>query len=358
MDSFDDAREIVDGYLEALLREAEIQSAAARELGAKVVTVYLGGGTPTCLSEESLRLLVTAVLRVFPVAHNAEITVEANPGTVDSRKLGLLRDIGVTRLSIGIQSLDDSLLARLGRAHSASDSIRAFHVAREAGFDNISVDLIYAIPGQIMKDWKETLDGALEFRPEHISTYGLMLEEGTPLWGDVKSGKQAPCDEDLEIDMYYLAKDKLELAGYRHYEISNFALPGYESRHNIVYWRLEPYIGLGAGAHSYVDGERRSNLTDPTDYLRSIKSSGSAVCESEAFSKADEMSTVMILGLRMVAGVSEEEFRLRFGVSMRDAFGTAIEKGLALGLLEWDRERLRLTRRGLMLSNEAMGEFL
>ncbi len=358
MDSFDDAEEICGRYLEALLREAQIQSAAVRELGAEVVTVYLGGGTPTSLPEESLGSLVTEVLQVFPMAHDREITVEANPGTVDSRKLSFLKDTGVTRLSIGVQSLNDKLLAKLGRAHSASDSIRAFECAREAGFDNVNVDLIYAIPGQTMKDWKDTLDVVLELRPEHISAYGLMLEKGTPLWRAVKSGLQAPCDEDLEIDMYYLAKDKLEPVGYRHYEISNFALPGYESRHNIIYWRLEPYIGLGAGAHSYVNRERRSNLADLVDYSGSILSLGSAVDEREVFSKADEMSTVMILGLRMVDGVGEKEFRHRFGVSMQDAFGKAIEKGVAFGLLEWDRERLSLTRRGLMLSNEAMREFL
>ena len=358
IDSFDDARKIVDGYPEALLKEAEIQSEVVRELGAQVITVYLGGGTPTCLPEESLRLLVTGVLQVFPMAHNVEITVEANPGTVDSRKLDSLRDIGVTRLSMGIQSLNDRLLARLGRLHSPSDSIRAFYDSRKAGFDNINVDLIYAIPGQTMKDWKETLDEVSGLRPEHISAYGLMLEEGTPLWREVKSGITAPCDEDLEIDMYYYAKDKLSEAGYSHYEISNFALPGYKCRHNIIYWRLEPYIGLGAGAHSYMDRERRSNLTDPGDYLASIRTLGSAVCEREVFSEADEMSTVMIMGLRMVDGVSEEEFRRRFGVTMRDAFGRAMEKGVEQGLLEWDGGKLRLTRYGLLLSNEAMQEFL
>ncbi len=358
MDSFDHARETVNRYLEALLEEARIQSEAVRELGVEVVTFYLGGGTPTCLSTESLRRPVTEILRLFPMAHNAEITVEANPGTVDSRKLGSLREMGMTRLSIGIQSLNDSLLATLGRAHTAADSIRAFQSAREAGFDNVNMDLIYAIPGQTMKDWEETLDEVLGLRPEHISAYGLMLEKGTPLWRAVESGTQAPCDEDLEIDMYYLAKDKLKNAGYQHYEISNFALPGYESRHNIIYWRLGPYFSLGAGAHSYVNGERWSNLTDPIDYTGSIWSLGSAVHEREVFSKADEMSTVMIMGLRMTDGVGEEEFRRRFGVSMQDTFGKAIEKGVASGLLEWDRRRLRLTRSGLMLSNEAMREFL
>jgi oxygen-independent coproporphyrinogen-3 oxidase len=349
---------MIDRYMEALLLEARIQSAQVRGVGAEVSTLYLGGGTPTCLPKELLRSLVTETLRAFPVAHNAEITMEANPGTVDLGKLTCLRDIGVTRLSIGIQSLEDSLLARLGRAHSAEDAIRAFHLARDAGFGNVNVDLIYGIPGQTRKDWEETLDLVVGLRPEHISAYGLMLEEGTPLWHKVKSGILLPCDEDLELNMYYSAKEKLNMAGYRHYEISNFALPGYECRHNIIYWRLEPYIGLGAGAHSYMNGERRSNLTDPEDYLRSIMSLGSAVAEREAFSKADQMSTVMILGLRMADGVGEEDFHRRFGIQMCDAFGNAIEKGVAQRLLEWDGGRLRLTRYGLMLSNEAMREFL
>jgi oxygen-independent coproporphyrinogen-3 oxidase len=358
MYSFDEFEKTVDRYVEAVLQEAQIQSAAVRGVGAQVSTIYLGGGTPTCLPEKLLESLLTEVLQVFPMTHNAEITVESNPGTVTYRKLRRLRDIGVTRLSIGVQSLNDSLLRTLGRVHTASDSVSAFHLAREAGFDNINVDLIYAIPGQTMKDWKETLDEALGLGPEHISAYGLMLEEETPLWRKVKSGKLAACDEDLEIDMYYSAEEKLSLAGYRHYEISNFALPGYECRHNIIYWRLEPYLGLGAGAHSYVNEERRSNLTDPMDYLSSIMSLGSAVAESEVFSKADEMSTVMILGLRMAGGVGEEGFYRRFGISMRDVFGKAIAKGVARGLLEWDGDRLKLTRYGLMLSNEAMLEFL
>jgi len=345
-------------YIEALLEEARIQSEAVTELGAQVSTVYLGGGTPTYLPEILLSSLLTEVFRLFPIADNAEITVESNPGTATYRKLRCLRDIGATRLSIGVQSLNDSLLARLGRVHSASDSIQTFHLAREAGFDNINIDLIYAIPGQTMDDWEETLDSVIGLRPEHISAYGLMLEEGTPLWRKVKSGTLAVCDEDLEIDMYYSAKEKLSLAGYQHYEISNFAMLGYECRHNIIYWRLEPYIGLGAGAHSYVKREIRSNLAHPQDYLRSIKSVGSSVCEREVFSKADEMSTVMILGLRMTCGVGESEFHRRFGISMRDAFGEAIAKGVANGLLKWDGDRLKLTRYGLMLSNEAMQEFL
>lgn len=358
MDSFNEPGDIVDRYLEALLKEARIQSEATQDMGAQVVTIYLGGGTPTCLPEKSLKVLLDEAIRVFPIGDNAEITVESNPGTVTYRHLRCLKDIGVTRLSIGMQSLNDSLLQTLGRVHSTEDSLQAFHLARKAGFDNINVDLIFGIPGQTMEDWEESLDRVERLGPEHVSAYGLMLEEGTPLWREVESGKQALCDEGLEIDMYYLAKDRLNLAGYRHYEISNFARPGHECRHNVIYWKLGQYIGLGAGAHSYVDRERRSNLASPEDYIRSIMGVGSAVCEREVFSKAEEMSTVMILGLRMAEGIEEEEFRRRFGMSMHDAFGKAIEKGVALGLLEWDGERLRLTRYGLMLSNEAMQEFL
>ncbi|HQE03205.1 MAG TPA: radical SAM family heme chaperone HemW [Bacillota bacterium] len=358
LSSFHDAEGVSGRYLEALIKEAEIRSACVRGLGGEAVTLYLGGGTPTSLSEKSLVRLITEILKSFHVAHDIEITVEANPETLDYEKLRCLKDIGVTRLSIGVQSLDDLLLKKLGRSHSAYDFVLAFRRARAAGFRNINMDLIYGIPGQTVRDWNKTLDRVLALRPEHVSAYGLMLEEDTLLWHRVKSGFEAPCDEDLQIDMYYLAKDRLEQAGYKHYEISNFAMPGYESRHNTIYWKFEPYIGLGAGAHSYVNGERWSNLSDPVDYANSIFSRGSAVSEREAFSKADEMSTVMIMGLRMVDGVCDSEFSNRFGVSIDDAFGEAIGKGVTLGLLEWDGTRLRLTKRGLMLSNEAMREFL
>ncbi len=358
LNSFDMPEALINQYMEALHKEAEIQSEAVRQLGAQVVTIYLGGGTPTCLPEESLLTLLTEIFQAYPVARDAEVTVECNPRTVDHKKLRRLRDTGVTRLSIGVQSLDDSLLARLGRAHSALDAVEVFYLARKVGFDNINIDLIYAIPDQTMKDWEETLDLVMELEPEHISSYGLMLEEGTPLWNEVRAGAIRPCDEDCEIAMYYLAKDRLKRAGYEHYEISNFALPGFKCRHNIIYWRLAPYISLGAGAHSYVGRERWSNLKDPGDYRHSIMRFGSAVDEQETFTESDEMSTVMILGLRMANGVEEEEFHKRFGKSMRDVFAGAIEKGVAHGLLEWDGGRLRLTRHGLMLSNEAMREFL
>ena len=262
MCSFDIPEVSIKRYMEALLREVEIRSDAVGQIGAQVVTVYLGGGTPTCLPEDSLLSLLGEISQAFPVAHNAEVTVECNPRTIDYRKLKALRDSGVTRLSIGIQSLDDRLLARLGRIHDASDSIEVFHLARKAGFRNLNIDLIYGIPGQTMKDWEQTLDLAVGLEPEHISAYGLMLEEGTPLWDEVRAGTIEPCDEDLEIAMYYLAKDKLNLAGYEHYEISNFARPEYRCRHNIIYWKLEPYISLGAGAHSYVGRVRWSNLED------------------------------------------------------------------------------------------------
>lgn len=345
-------------YIDAILLEARIQSENLKKQQMRMSSVYIGGGTPTCLPYNLLRTMLTGILESFPPDINTEITIESNPGTIDYKNLKYLRDSGVTRLSIGIQSLKDDLLLRLHRTHSVSDSLNAFSIARDVGFTNINVDLIYGIPDQTMKDWQETLDAVLKLAPEHISAYGLMIEEGTPLWSSVNSGLEIPCNEDLQTDMYYFTKDRLEAEGYRHYEISNFALPGYECRHNMVYWQLQPYIGLGAGAHSYINNVRRSNLLDPLIYSDSILNSGGAVQERERFSKADEMSTAVIMQLRTVQGVEEEEFKKRFGIAMYGVFSDAIEKGTARKLLEWNKGRLRLTRYGLMLSNEAMKEFL
>ncbi|HHY46895.1 MAG TPA: radical SAM family heme chaperone HemW [Firmicutes bacterium] len=344
--------------MEALHAEMGAWAARLKDLGYRIATVYVGGGTPTILPLRDLVHLLDRIWAIFQVEDGAEFTVEANPGTVDRPKLKAMLDAGVNRLSLGAQAFQDSLLEGLGRIHTAREIVEAFCLARDAGFRNINLDIIYALPGQTMASWEETLEAVTRLDPEHVSAYGLMLEEGTRLWERVTGGVVEACDEDTEVRMYYAAKDILEESGYEHYELSNFSKPGYRCLHNIGYWKIMPYIGLGAGAHSYFGRWRFNNVYDAEEYTERMSRGAMPVEGGREISKAEEMSDFMILGLRMLEGVSDREFRKRFGVGISDVFGEALGKCNSLGLAEWDGSSIRLTRRGLMLSNEVMRDFL
>ncbi|HHY99328.1 MAG TPA: radical SAM family heme chaperone HemW [Firmicutes bacterium] len=349
-------------------REIDYQTAELNRTGRRVGTVYVGGGTPTCLSVSELCQVLEKIRLAF-LEHaggdgkdhgNGEIefTVEANPGTVDKVKLREMRALGVNRLSFGAQAFQDRLLVGIGRIHDASQIYEGIRLARREEFANINIDLMYALPGQTMADWKETLKRAIDLDVEHISIYGLMLEEGTGLYHRVKAGEAKLADEDLEVDMYYMAKDLLESAGFEHYELSNFAQPGRRCQHNLIYWRVDPYLGIGAGAHSYMDQKRFNNAYNLEEYHRLILQKGEAVTECRHISRQEEMSDVMILGLRMLDGVDDSAFNERFGTGIMNVFGGAVSRCVESGLARWDGKVLSLTRRGLMLSNEAMREFV
>ncbi|RME74780.1 MAG: radical SAM family heme chaperone HemW, partial [Chloroflexi bacterium] len=362
-------------YQAALTREIE-ESAAA--LGRpRLATLYFGGGTPTTLPAAWLVELVETVQAAFDLPAGAEITVEANPGTVTVDYLRELRRGGVNRLSLGVQSFRDAELRFLSRLHSADEARQAVSAARAAGFDNLSLDLIFNLPGQSLPEWAETLDEAIRLAPEHLSLYSLIVEPGTPLHRLVGIGLVPAPDDDLAADMYALAVDRLGEAGYTQYEISNWArssgegeteAPRLAAAHNLIYWRNQPYLGLGAGAVSTVDGRRWMNVKRPKQYAAQVEAgTGLALAADERAVEQIDRPTAMtehlMLGLRLTReGVAAAEFAARFGTPLTDAFPQAIELGIGRGLLEWvpaeDGPHLRLTPQGRFLANQAMVEFV
>ncbi|HWJ03296.1 MAG TPA: radical SAM family heme chaperone HemW, partial [Verrucomicrobiae bacterium] len=346
----------VDLYLQALGREM----AAFREdtSGLQVSTLFVGGGTPSLLSEGQLRFLFEQIRQNFALPDEAEVTIEANPGSVDRSKLVLLKEMGVNRLSLGFQSLDEALLQRLGRVHTPGQALQAFDLAREAGFTNINVDLMNGIPGQDKTTWLDTLTGVVKLAPEHLAVYGLIIEEGTPFGLEYETGKLQLPEEEIRAEMLEITRDYLADQGYIHYEISNYAVHGKECRHNQVYWHNQPYLGFGAGAASYWQGVRRTNAVHVNDYTRRVLSGHSSVAESEAPNLAQEMSETMFLGLRLLRGVEREKFALRFGRELDEVYGNAIENLQHKGLVEDSGASVKLSKQGILLANEVFCEFL
>jgi oxygen-independent coproporphyrinogen-3 oxidase len=345
---------IVDPFLECLQREA----ATHAPTDVPLTSIYLGGGTPSILSGDQMRRLLAAMRRAFPVCEDAEVTVEANPETLDAAKLRAYREAGVTRLSIGVQSLDRMALNRLGRDHTAEHSIRAVALAREHDVTSVSIDLIFGLPSQDGEQWSSTLRAGLDLAPDHISLYGLTVEPKTVF--DFMRRRQTldvPSD-DGQADMYAEAIDVASSAGYEHYEISNFARPGHESRHNMTYWADESYIGLGPSASGYVDGRRYTNVRGTKSYMKRIDARESAVVDEETLTGIEARAQTLILGLRRLRGVSRDDYRRRYDADIVDDFGAAIASLQDAGLLILSDERIRLTRRGTMLSNEVFVRLL
>ncbi len=363
------------GYVSALREEIARQGRKFAHNGKMPLahSIFLGGGTPSTLSASQIGSLLRACTTSFALAEDAEITLEANPATLTPPFLIGLRDGGVNRLSLGVQSFDDDELALLGRIHNAATARRAFSLARQAGFGNINLDLIYGLPGQRLQRWQATLQAALALHPEHFSLYALGLEPGTPMHRDVAAGRIPAPDPDMAADMYELAEDMLGQNGYRHYEISNWARESrFVSRHNLTYWHNEPYLGLGAGAHSWALKTRFANVRHPSEYIRLLASGASTEAARplspspavqldtiEHISKEMEMDETVILGLRLVEeGVNDAQFNLRFGQSLWGRYGDVIPGLLDTGLLECAAKRIRLTRRGRLLGNEVFQRFL
>lgn len=339
--SFAGMENLTDAYLSALDKEASFFS------GQKFDTLYVGGGTPSLLSPAALERLLGMISRRFgPVSSFAESTLEANPESLTPEKLRLLKAAGINRLSLGLQSFDDMTLRRIGRVHDVKTFLSAYEAARTAGVENINVDLIAGLPGQTEEAFLAGLRRLADLKPEHISVYGLQVEEGTPFYREgVKT------DDDLlrrELEQTHFM---LEQAGFVHYEISNFARPGRESRHNVNYWLDGEYLGLGSAAASYLDGERRSNVSDVREYLRRMEQSKHAVASSERLSgKAKEGERIM-LGLRMLGGV-------RLGTLTWEMFGREIREIVSRGLVEQNGDLLKLTFEGLFLANQAFMAFV
>jgi oxygen-independent coproporphyrinogen-3 oxidase len=345
-------------YLGALNNELDLRAASAEFHGAVVDSIYLGGGTPTVLPAEWIAEVVSRARMRFRVAEDAEITIEANPGTVDEAKMRALLAAGITRVSLGVQSFSDLVLAVLGRCHRAAEAEAAISAIRAAGCGNLNLDLIYGAPTQSMEQWQETLRQATAAKPEHISAYGLSLEEGTPLAAAIESGELPEIDQDLCGDMYQTAVEALAGAGYTHYEISNFAHPGRECRHNRRYWAGEEYLGAGVSAHSYRGGWRWNNADSLPVYLDWLEKGLLPVARAEALSPRERVGELLVLGLRREEGVVEAELAEKCGIGPREVFGDEIEGLCEQGLLSCDGGRLRLPPGEWLVSNEVLARLV
>ncbi len=346
----------MDDYQRALLSHIRETAPLAGDMGAD--TVYFGGGTPSCYGEKRLRALLSALKKNFRVDRDAEITLEANPDSVDLKSLKRLRRAGFNRLSLGMQSACPEELSAVGRPHTAEQADQAAAAARKAGFDNFSLDLIYGLPGQTMERWRATVEHALALEPKHLSCYGLKVEEGTPLARRVSAGEVSLPDDDAQADLYLWTVERLERAGFIQYEISNFARPGYESRHNLRYWLLRPYLGFGPGAHSDFGERRYSFVRDLDGYIDGVLRGGPILDSQELIPLAERGSEYLMLRLRTGLGVEEWEYRGEYRMNF-----TPIEESLrrfqARGWAEKTAEgRWRLTPRGFLVSNRLIGELL
>ena len=347
----------IDEYPALLLRELQLSPHDIRPLA----SIYFGGGTPSLLKPKQLATLLEGIDTLATIQADAEITLEANPGTVDLNSLKEFRNAGINRISLGIQSFDDRFLNRLGRIHSAQQSRQAFQDIREAGFNNVSIDLIHSLPGQDLDQWRTELQHAIELCPEHISIYGLTVEEGTPFAHIYPSNSPELVDEDISADMFELADELLAAAGFDHYEIANYARPGFSSQHNSGYWKRDGYRGLGVAAHSFMRDEygvRFSNPDSLTHYQHSVLSGLLERIDEHRLTESDAVAEYLFLGLRLSEGISLTAFEGEFGKSLESVYGSVPSDLISLGLLQHNGSVLSLTGRGMLLSNQVFSRFL
>ena len=321
-----------------------------------VRTVFFGGGTPTILPLSELARLLNFLNEVVEVRGLEEFTVEANPATVDDEKADLLVSAGVTRVSMGAQSFFRNELATLERLHSPEDIAPSVATLRRHGIGQINLDLIFGIPGQTIETWSRSLARAIDLAPDHIACYGLTYEPGTRLTAMRRHGRMTPCDEDIEADMFLRTMDTLEAAGYRQYEISNYAKPGCECRHNLLYWRNEPYIGAGPSAAGCVNGRRYKNVADVAGYVRLVDRDGHAEVETETIDTEMLIVELVMMQLRLNEGLSIAAFRERIGLDPRESFGDALTRLVDLGFVTVSETHIALTRSGRLVANTVVGE--
>ena len=345
-------------YVAALCREMAEAAERPAWYGATVGTVFFGGGTPSLFAPRSIETLLREARQLWQFAVDPEITLEANPGTVDRARMEGFREAGINRVSFGVQSFHEKFLRLLGRIHDGDAAVQAVGNALQAGFDNVNVDLMFAVPGQTVGEWRDDLVRAIELGTSHVSAYNLTIEDGTAFSAMRRRGQLRPLDEAIEIEMYRVTERVLAAAGFERYEISNYARPGRACRHNLQYWRLQPYLGVGAGAHSYAPpDEHWSNERGPEQYMRNVESRGDAVAWRETLSAEQARGEFVFLGLRCREGIESREFARRFGVDFAQAFphSASLRDG---GLLEDADGRWCLTARGRMLSDEVFATFV
>ena len=341
----------VDSYLEHLIEEYDSYDIK------KLRTLYIGGGTPTALSARQLAFLLEKLTDKLDLSYLEELTIEANPGDLDQEKIAVLKDSPVNRVSLGVQTFNDRMLKQIGRSHLEKDIYENIANLKKAGFDNISIDLIYALPKQTMEDVKINVAKAIALDIPHMSLYSLILENHTVFMNRMRRGKLPLPKEDLEAEMFDYIIAELEKAGFEHYEISNFSKPGFESRHNLMYWDNAEYYGIGAGASGYVDGVRYKNHGPIRHYLQAVEA-GNARVQEEVLTLKEKMEEEMFLGLRKKSGVSKKRFEEKFGLSFEDQYGSVVSELTEQGLLVADKDIVRMTKKGLFLGDTVAEKFI
>ncbi|AGB41812.1 putative oxygen-independent coproporphyrinogen III oxidase [Halobacteroides halobius DSM 5150] len=342
-------------FLKALDKEIEL---LANKYKHKIKTIFIGGGTPTVLSGVQINDIITKCQQQFYCGDDIEITIEANPGTVDEEKLRIIKEAGINRLSFGIQSFDDYFLEQIGRIHTVQDAVDNYFLSRKVGFSNINFDLMFALPGQNLKDWEATLDFAFQLAPDHLSTYNLKFEEGTLFYQWLQEGKLNAASEELDLKMYQLVEEKLEKQGYNKYEISNFAKSNKECLHNKLYWLNQSYLALGPGAHFYDGVGRGYNQQNISDYCQQIKQGKLPIVNYNKLSLEEKVEETMMLGLRLKEGISMVDFAIKYDNSIFDFYEDEISKLRQKGLLDINKGRVYLTSQGILLANRVLAEFL
>lgn len=339
-------------YIEALVKE--IEEKCSNYL---IKTIFIGGGTPSYLEERELKKLLIKVSKLN-LSENLEYSIECNPGTINEEKLKIMKNYGVNRISFGLQSCDDELLKKIGRIHTFEEFLDNYHLARKIGFNNINIDLMYGLPNLSIENWKNTLEKICDLKPEHISAYSLIIEEGTAFYSLYNKNKLNLPSEDDERIMDKLTKDILKERGYHQYEISNFSLNEKECEHNKVYWSLNEYIGVGSASSSYINGTRMVNESDINEYIKKINNNENIIVEEHKNSINDEIEEFIFMGLRMICGIDLKIFNKKFNKDIRSIYDKVIEKNIKDGLLILEEDKMFLTLKGLELSNYVMSDFI
>jgi oxygen-independent coproporphyrinogen-3 oxidase len=348
------ASAVVPAYVDAVIKQAHRSPTAGRPAS----SVFFGGGTPSYLSSDQLGCILAAIKETHPLVPNAEISLEANPTSVEANKLAAIREAGFNRVSFGVQSFDNRLLASIDRDHSADEAEQAVRSARAAGFENISIDLMFGLPEQLRQEWSESLSRGIDLDTEHFSLYGLTIEPGTRFERLHTGGKLPLPHEDDQVWMYEHAIERLEAAGFEHYEISNFAKPGYRAQHNLCYWRNEEYLGLGAGATSYIGGSRWTNERHPAKFVSKVNFGEPLSDEVETLSPLGALGETLMVGLRVREGVSLSHIDQRFGLNVMSVHREAIKRWADKGCLKVDGDTLRLTQQGRLIADSILADFL
>lgn len=352
--TFSDKDEKIDRYVEYLLEEIKMYG----NKDDLVDTIFIGGGTPSYISEEYIFKIMEKLNKEFRIDKDAEISIEANPGTLNREKLEKYLESGINRLSIGLQSMDDETLKKIGRIHTSNEFYENYNLAREVGFRNINIDLMFDLPNQTSEILDNTIEKVIDLEPDHISFYSLILEEGTKLDNDYKNGNLILANEDEEREMYHKGIELLKESGYKQYEISNFARNEKYSKHNIKYWEIVPYLGLGLGSHSLYKGKRFNNFKDFNNYFKKIENKEFPIEESHILEKDDEILEYIIMKLRMLEGINLNYFKNRFQIPLEELYKDVINKNIEGKLLEVKNGSLRFTKRGLDISNQVYLDFM